>query len=253
MAHGLIALHAPHVHAVAVQGLAGQPLAVGVVLVAAGAWLWHHEHHFQRFTLWLFTAGTASLTVADPAFLGALAGEVGTGPGLTCLFVAIFTIGVTWWLVAVRSHKKSRLAKMLQGRASEGGGKALALLGGGTAPRANRYKRIGSALIAISAGPLFVLVYGMWQHLLKQASTSAAGAAAALLQSSHRVSDGQAAASVPPSHRPEILLIAVILFVVAGLAMRHHEKRKHGQQGRGGRGRQPQRGGFPSIPAGGSS
>lgn len=253
MAHNPLALHAPAIHAVAVHGLAGQPLAVGLVLVTAGAWLWHHEHHFQRFTLWLFTAGTASLTVADPAFLGALAGEVGTGPGLTGLFIAIFTVGITWYLVAVRSHKKSRLAKMLQGRTSEGGAKALALVSGGGAPRANRYKRIGSVLVAISAGPLFVLVYGMWQHLLKQAGASAAGAAAALLKSSHRVSDGQAAASVPTSSRPEILLIAVALFVIAGLALRHHEKRKNRQPGRGGKGRQPQRGGFPGLPAGGSS
>jgi hypothetical protein len=253
MAHNLLALHAPAVHAVAVQGLAGQPLAVGLVLTFFGAWLWHHEHHFQRFTLWLLTAGAACLTVADPDFLGALAGEVSTGPGLTVLFIAIFTIGVTWYLVAFRSVKKSRLAKFLQDKAPEGTGKALALVSGSGAPRRNRYKRIGSVLVALSAGVLFVLVYGMWRQLLKQAGSSAAGAAAALLQSSHRVSSGQAAASVPASHRPEILFVAAALLVVAGLVMRSHEKRKHQRQGPGGKGRQPQRGGAPAIPAGGNN
>lgn len=260
MIHAPVALSTPHVHAVAVHGLIGQPLAVGIVLVAFGAWLWHHEHRFQRFTLWLFTAGVASLTVATPMFLGALVGEVWAGPGLTVLFVAIAGIGTTWWLVAVRTPNGSRMGKFVRRKAPASVGKGLAVFGGPagghSAPRRDRYRRIASVLVALSAGPLFVVVYGMWKHLLAQAATSARGAASALLQSSHQVSSGQAAKSVPQSSRPEILIIAAVLFVVAGLALRHHEKRKHRQQGggRGGGGNQPPRrgSGVPGLPVGGS-
>lgn len=235
----MIALHAPDVHAVSVHGLAGQPLAVGVVLLVSGAWLWHHEHHFQRFTLWLFTAGAACLTVAVPGFLGALAGEVTTGPGMTALFVSAVVIGITWYLVAVRSVKKSRLAGMLQH--IPGAGKALAITGG-AAPRRNRYRRIGSVMVALSAGVLFVLVYGSWRLMLRSASVSAGGAAKALLESSHRVSTGQAAAAVPPGHRAGYLIAFAVILAVAGLVMRSHERRKHGG---GDRGRQQQRPGTP--------
>lgn len=249
MDHALAAIPAPHVSSLAVHGLAGQPLAVGIVLLVFGAWLWHHEHHFQRFTLWLFTAGAACLTVAVPDFLGALAGEVTTGPGLTALFVAAVVVFTTWYLVAVRSARKSKLGGYLQGKlAGDGGpGKALALVGS-TAPRRNRYHRIGSVMVALSAGVLFVLVYGSWRLMLRSASLSAAGAAKALLQSSHRVSTGQAAAAVPAGHRTGYLVAFAVALAVAGLIMRSHEKRKQNRGGKQRRGTPP-----ATVPMGGRS
>jgi hypothetical protein len=219
------------------NGLIGDPLAVGVVLLAAGAAFWHHEHHFQRFTLWLFTAAAACLTVAIPPLEGALAALTTTGPGLTGLLIAAVLFGITWYLVAVKSSRKSKIAGFLQGKLGRdsGPGQALALVGS-TAPRRNRYRRVASPVVAIVSGVIFVLVYGSWRLLLKSAATSAAGALSALAESGQKIGSGKAAASVPPSHRPEIYIAAGIALLVFIMVLRSVEKRRHptGKAGKGG-------------------
>jgi hypothetical protein len=220
------------------HGLIGYPLASGVVLLAFGAMLWYYEHHFQRVTLWLFTAAAACLTIAIPPLEGALAALTTTGPGLTGLLIAVVVFGITWWLVAVRSHRKSRLASLLQGKVP--GGKALAVLGT-TSPRPNRYRRVASPAVALVSGVIFVLVYGSWRLLLKSAAQGAAGAARALLQSSQKISSGQAAASVPPSHRPGIYIVAGAILLAIIMVMRSVEKRKRGGKKGGGK---------PALPGG---
>jgi hypothetical protein len=226
------------------HGLIGDPLAVGVVLLAAGAAFWHHEHHFQRFTLWLFTAAAACLTIAIPPLEGALAALTTTGPGLTGLLIAAVLFGITWYLVAVKSGRKSKLAGYLQGKLARGSGPGSELVrqAGGTAPRRPRYRRVASPVVAVVSGVIFVLVYGSWRLLLKSAATSAAGALSALAESGQKISSGKAAASVPPSHRPEIYFVAGGALLVFILVLRSIERRRHPAPKAG-------KGGSPAIQA----
>jgi hypothetical protein len=235
------------------HGLIGNPAAWGALTGGLGAFLWWHEHHWQRFTAWLFAIAAACWTVAIPPLFDALAALTASGSGRTILGLLILFAGVTFWLQAVRTHKPSRLARLLKGKPkpSKGGspGGVVAVLG--DAPRRpNRHRRIGTPVISIITGALFVIVVGGWRILLKNAGTSAAGALASLAQSSKRVNNGTAAAAVPQSHRPEIYITAVIVLLVIILVMRSIEKRRRG--GKAG-GNTQQRGGGPRpIPMGGN-
>lgn len=255
MAHDLIALHAPHVHAVAVHGLSGEPLAWGFIIGAVGVALWVHEHHWQRFTAWCFAISAGCFTVAIPPLFDALAALTTTGSGLTALAIIGGLAGVAFYLQAIRTHKKSRAGKIFglgkKKAAAEGGsvGKALAVLGEAP-PRPNRHRRIGTPLVSIITGALFAVVVGGWRLLLKNAGTSAAMTLKSIAQSSRKVNNGSAAAAMPASHRPTVYVAAVAVLLVIAFLMHTFEKRRKQQRG-GGKG-QPQRGGAPSIPARGN-
>jgi hypothetical protein len=240
----VIAVHALHAHALAVHGLAGEPLAWGVLIGALGAVLWHHEHHWQRFTAWCFAIAAGCVTVAIPPLFDALAALTTTGAGLTALAVVGGIAGVAFWLQAIRTHKRSRLGRLFGlGGKGKGGdtGKALALLGPNSRP--NRHRRIGTPVVSMITGALFVIVVGGWRLLLKNAGTSAAGTLKTLATSSRRVNNGSAAAAIPPSHRPEVYIAAGAVLLLIVLIMRAHDKRK-----RGGRGGQPQPSRRPPLP-----
>jgi hypothetical protein len=252
MAHALIALHAPSVHAVAVHGLNGEPLAWGFIIGAVGVALWVHEHHWTRFTAWCFAISAGCFTVAIPPLFDALAALTTTGAGLTWLAIIGGLAGVAFYLQAVRSHKPSRVRKLLGGRKKGGApGAALAVLGA-TEKRPNRHRRIGTPLVSIITGALFAVVVGGWRLLLKNAGTSAAATLQSIAESSRKVNNGSAAAAMPASHRPTVYIAAVGVLLLIAFLMHTFEKRRK-QQGPGGKGRQPQRGGFPSLPARGNN
>jgi hypothetical protein len=254
MAHALSALHAPHIHAVAVHGLSGEPLAWGFIVGALGVALWMHEHHWQRFTAWCFAISAGCFTVAIPPLFDALAALTTTGAGLTWLAIIGGLAFTAFYLQAVRTHKPSRLRKLFGGRKKgtpSGPGAALAVLTSAE-KRPNRHRRIGTPLVSIITGALFAVVVGGWRLLLKNAGTSAAATLKSIAQSSRTVNSGSAAKAIPPGHRPEVYMIAAGAVLLIAFLMRTWEKRRQ-QQGRGGKG-QPQRGGgFPVISARGNS
>jgi hypothetical protein len=231
-----------------IKGLVGDPAAWGLISLGLGGFLWWHEHHWTRFIAWCFAIAGACWTVAIPQLFDALAALTTSGAGLTVLGLLSLFTGVTFYLQAIRTHKTSRFMRLLKGKPKPGqggGGKELALLAGGP-PRKNRYRRIGTPIVALMTGALAVIVVGGWRLLVKHASTSAAGAVAALAEQSKRVNNGKAAAAIPQSHRPEVYVVAGIALLVIILVMRSVEKRRHG----GGKKAQQQRGGAPSLPAG---
>ena len=211
-----------------------------------------HEHHWTRFTAWCFAISAGCFTVAIPPLFDALAALTTTGSGLTWLAIVGGLAFVAFYLQAIRSHKPSRVRKLLGGRkkgASGGPGAALAVLGA-TEKRPNRHRRIGTPLVSIITGALFAVVVGGWRLLLKNAGTSAAATIQSIAESSRKVNNGSAAKAMPPADRPEVYIAAVAVLLVIALAMRTFERRRRQQRG-GGKG-QPQRGGFPSIPARGN-
>ena len=250
MIRNLAALHAPAVHALAVHGLAGEPLAWGAMIGALGVVLWHHEHHWQRFTAWCFAVAAGCFTVAIPPLFGALAALTTTGTGLTVLAVVGGITFVTFYLHAIRSGKKNRFSGLFR---RKGGGEVSKALT--PVSRPNRYRRIGTPIVSIIAGALFVVVVGGWRLLARNAGTSAAATLKTLATSSAKVNNGSAAASVPPSHRPEVYVVAVVVLLAIALVMRSVDKRRHGKgspQAQRGKGAAlPQRGGIP-LPGGNS-
>jgi hypothetical protein len=223
------------------HGLIGNAVAWGILTGAAGALLWAHEHHFQRFTAWLFAASAGFLTVGVPPWRDALAGLTTTGAGLTVLGLLALVIFPTFHLEAIRTHRRSRFAGLLGGKSKNGGGGRLAILGS-TAPRKNRHHRIRTPVVAMIAGVLAVVVIGGWRLMVAAAGKSAAGAGQALVQSSRQISNGQAAAGVPASHRPGIYVAGIVVLLVIVAVMRSADRRRHG----GGRGR----GGQRALPGG---
>jgi hypothetical protein len=233
------------------HGLIGAPAAWGALSGGLGAFLWWHEHHWQRFTAWLFAISAACWTVAIPALFGALAALTTTGSGLTILGLLGLFAFVTFYLQAIRTHKQNRFARLLKGK-PKAGGKEMAILGAGP-PRKNRHRRIGTPIVSIITGALFVIVVGGWRLMLKGAGKSAAGALASLAEQSKRVNNGRAAAAVPQSHRPEIYIVAVIALLVILFVMRSVEKARHGgKKGGGAPGLPGGRHGVPSIRMGGN-
>jgi hypothetical protein len=252
MFRNLAALHAPAAHTLAVHGLAGEPLAWGAIVGALGVVLWHHEHHWQRFTAWCFAVAAGCFTVAIPPLFGALAALTTTGTGLTVLAVVGGITFVTFYLHAIRSGKRSRFSGLLR---RKGGGEVSKALT--PVSRPNRYRRIGTPIVSIVAGALFVVVVGGWRLLAKNAGTSAAATLKTLATSSAKVNNGSAAASVPPSHRPEVYFAAVVVLLAIAFIMRLVDKRRHGggkgsPQAQRGKGTAvPQRGAIP-LPGGNS-
>jgi hypothetical protein len=221
------------------HGLIGAPAAWGALSGGLGAFLWWHEHHWQRFTAWLFAISAACWTVAIPSLFGALAALTTTGSGLTILGLLGLFAFVTFYLQAIRTHKQNRFARLLKGK-PKGGGKEMAILGAGP-PRKNRHRRIGTPIVSIITGALFVIVVGGWRLMLKGAGKSAASALASLAEQSKRVNNGRAAAAVPQSHRPEIYIVAVIAVLVILFVMRSVEKSRRGGK---------KSGGAPGLPGG---
>jgi hypothetical protein len=229
-----------------IHGLIGAPLAFGFIFAAAAFGLWHHEHHWQRFTAWLFAISAACFTAAIPPLFDALAALTASGAGLTVLGVLGGFTFLTFYLQAVRTHKKNRFARLLKGKSTGGPGKDVALLGSAPA-RPNRHRRIGTPIVSIIAGSLFMLVIGGWRLLLKNAGTNAAKALRDIAANSKRVNNGKAAAAIPPSHRPEVYIAAVIILVVIILVMRSIDKAKNKPKNKGG-----SRGGVPQVMPGGT-
>jgi hypothetical protein len=218
------------------HGLIGDAVAWGALTGALGALLWIHEHHFQRFTAWLFAASAGFFAIGIPPWHAALAGLTTTGAGLTALGVLGLLIFPTFHLEAIRTHKRSRFTGLLGGKKAKGSGGPggqVAILGS-SAPRKNRHHRIRTPVVAMIAGTLAVVVIGGWRLLAKAAGRSAAGAGHALIQSSQQINSGKAAAAVPASHRPGIYVIAAIVLLVIIAVMRSVEKRKKGGGRRGG-------------------
>jgi hypothetical protein len=239
--------HLPAVHSVAVHGLIGAPLAVGIVVGALGAGLWIHEHHWQRFTCWCFAVSAACFTVAIPPLFGALAGLTTTGTGLAVLAVLAGFCGLAFYLQAVRSHRSTRFGSLFKGKSKPGSAVALV----NPVNRPNRHRRVGTPMVSIITGALFVVVVGAWRLLLKNASTSVGATLHQLATSSAKVNNGQAAAAVPASHRPEVYIFAGIALLVIFLLMRRFENRK--KRGPGGKGSQGAPRGTGGIPLMGGS
>ena len=250
--------HLPAVHSVAVHGLIGAPLAVGFVVGVIGAALWVHEHHWQRFTCWCFAVSAACFTVAIPPLFGALAGLTTTPDGLAVLASLTGITGLAFYLQAIRSHQSTKVGKLLRRGGGSGNGSGSGRGGASTAValvnpvrRPNRHRRVGTPMVSIVTGMLFVVVLGAWRLLLKNASTSVGATLHQLATSSARVNNGQAAAAVPASHRPEVYIFAVIALLVIFLLMRRFENRK--KRGPGGKGSQGAPRGTGRIPLMGGS
>lgn len=228
----------PHLPAIAhgVHGLIGAPLGTGLVLAALAVALWHHEHHWQRFTAWLFAASAACLTVAIPPLFDSLASLTATQSGMAAFLIVAGFTGTGFYLQAVRTHRRSRLFGLLKGRSRGQPGSAVATLS--PVSRPNRHRRIGTPLTSVIAGSVLVVILGAWRLILASAGTAAASTFHALAAHARQVNSGQAAKSVPAGHVPGILIAAVAVLVLAGLLMRAHDRRGK------------PRGGRPAIPGG---
>ena len=231
--HAVVAAHLPPVpHSVAVHGLIGAPLAVGFVVGVIGAALWVHEHHWQRFTCWCFAVSAACFTVAIPPLFGALAGLTTTPDGLAVLASLFGVALLAFYLQGIRSHKSIRIGGWLKRKVIPSSAVALV----NPVNRPNRFRRVGTPMVSIITGALFVVVVGAWKLLVRNASASVGATLHQLATSSAKVNNGQAAATVPASHRPEVFAVCVVILLVIFLVMRSFEKRRKG--GPGGRGNQ---------------
>lgn len=217
------------------HGLIGDPLTWAAVCATVGGLLWHNEHHFQRFTAWLFALAAAFLVLAVPPWQDALAALLQTSGGTTAFIVLTLIFFVTFYLSAVRSAKPSILRRTLLSRKGGGTGKDLVPYVSGQSPRRpDRYHRVWTPVAAFGTGTLAVIVFGGWKILAASAGKSAVATGQQLLQSQQQINDGHAAASVPASQKPGIYIagVAVLLFLI--IVMRRIEKRRHGGGGRGG-------------------
>lgn len=216
--------------------LVGAPLALAVICLTVGALLWHHEHHFQRFTAWMFALAAAFGTIAFPQWDGALAGLLQTGSGQVALLILVLVAGVPFYLGAVRTHKPSSLRSLVLTRRSRGDkghgkpagpGTDLVPYVSGTSPRRpNRHQRIGTPVAAMMTGTLSVAVFGGWRILAASAARSVTQTGKDLLNSQSQINSGHAAAAVPQSVRPQLYVFAVIALVVIVVLMRRHDRRK---------------------------
>jgi hypothetical protein len=242
MRYDLAAIH-PHLPAVihGVHGLVGAPLGTGVVLAALAAAMWHHKHHWQRVTAWLFAAAAACFTVAIPPLFDALASLTATQSGMAGFLVVAAFVLIGFYLQAVRSHSQSRIGGLLKGRGKGAPGKpGSAVDVFSPVSRPNRHRRIGTPVTAIGAGAIVVVILGAWRLILKNAGTAVVTTLHDLTTHARQVNSGQAARAVPPGHVPGILIGAVIVVAVIALIMRAHDRR--GKKGSGG--------GRPAIPGG---
>lgn len=226
MNHTLAAVH-PHLPVLhGIHGLVGAPLGTGIVLAALAAVLWHHEHHWQRATAWLFAAAAACFTVAIPPLFDSLASLTATQSGMAALLViAVFTL-TGFYLQAVRTHKKSRVGGLFKGKSKGQPGSAVATLT--PLNRPNRHKRIGTPVTSMIAGSVLVVILGAWRLIFKNAGVAAASTFHALTTHAAQVNSGQAARSVPAGHVPGILIGFAAVIVVIGLIMRAHDRRRKG-------------------------
>jgi hypothetical protein len=224
-----------------IHGLIGAPLAFGFIFAAFAFGLWHSEHHWTRFTAWMFAISAGCFTAAIPALFDASAALTASGAGLTVIAVLGVYVFRAFHLQAIRTHKKHRLAGAFKRKPKPG--KEVALIAP-AAPRPNRHRRLGTPAVSMITGWLFVLVVGGWRILLKNAGKSAAKALRDIAANSKQVNNGHAAAAIPPSHRPEVYIIAGIVFAVIILVMRSIDKAKNKPKGGG------QGGGRPALTGG---
>lgn len=226
------------------HGLIGDPLTWAAVCGTVGGLLWQSEHHFQRFTAWLFALTAAFVVLAVPPWEGALAALLQTSGGTTVFIVLTLVFFVTFYLSAVRSAKPSILRRSLL-RSKGGNGKPgkdlVPYVAGQSPQRPDRYHRVWTPVAAFGTGTLSVIVFGGWKLLVAAAGKSAVATGQQLLQSQQQINNGHAAASVPASSRPGIYIAAAAVLLVIVFLMRRVEKRRHGggaqaggRHGRGG-------------------
>jgi hypothetical protein len=223
------------------KGFAADPLFWGCVLGIGAVLFWWHEHHWQRFTAWLFGASAACFTIAIPTVFDALAALTATPTGLTVLAVTDVAVGVAFYLQAVRTHKRSRGGKLFgKFRKSLPGEDALTPVS-----RPNRYKAVLTPLVSVLAGAFGVVTFGAWRILTEHASATAAGTFAALGHSVASVNDGTAARAIPHAALQGTYLRLAGAFAVLALVMHFVSKRKR----KGGKGASGGRGGMPVMRA----
>jgi hypothetical protein len=226
-------------------GLVAAPLLLAAIFGTWGALLWHHKHHWQRFTAWMFALTAWFATLAIPAWQYALAGLLQTSGGATVIIVLAMVAGVTFYLTAVRSARKSWLRRTLLRSSKKDGqpGKDLVPYIPAESPhRPDRHHRIWTPFWSIVAGSLGVVVFGGWRLLAADIGRSAASSARDLVRSQSQINSGRAAAAVPPSHRPGIYVVGILVLVAIAVIMhkidKHPQKKaeKAARGGRGGRG-----------------
>jgi hypothetical protein len=208
------------------NALATDPGFWALILGAGAILLWWHDHHWTRFTAWLFAGSAACFAIAIPQVFDALAALTATPGRLAVLALLDVAVGFAFYLQAVRTHSPSRFGRLFKGR----GGQAAQVVS--PVSRPNRHKPVLTNVVAILFGPLLVITIGSYRILSERVSTSAAGTLKALAESAARVNDGSAAHAIPAAHLhgTYITLIGVVLGI--GLLMRIAHKRKGGKRGR---------------------
>jgi len=216
-------------------GLNGDALFLGAVLGIAGILFWWHEHHWQRFTVWLLAASAACFTIAIPQVFEALAALTATQTRLLVLTVLDMAVFVAFYLQAIRTHKKSRFGGLLRRKGSPAANAVAPV------SRPNRFGHVVTPLVAIMFGPLIVITFGSWRILTERVSVSVAGTMKALAQSAAAVNNGSAARAIPHANLQHTWITLIVVVLVIGLILRMAHKRKGGK-GRG----NPAMGGAPS-------
>jgi hypothetical protein len=212
-----------------IHGLTADPLFWACILGMAGATFWLLDHHWQRFTAWLFAASAACFTISIPQVFDALAALTVSATGLIVLTVLDVAVGAAFYLQAIRTHRKSRFGGLLRKKGAQGAAAAVTPVS-----RPNRYKPVLTPLVSILAGALGVITFGAWRILSEHASSSAAGTIAAIADGAKRVNDGTAAQAIPHSHLQGTWITLVVVFAVIALLMRTVHRRRHGRGGHGG-------------------
>jgi hypothetical protein len=208
-----------------INAFATDPGFWGLICGVLAIGFWWHDHHWNRFTAWMFAASSACFTLAIPTVLDALAALTATKTRLTVLVALDALVFVMMYLQAGRTHKKSRAGKLFR-RKGQPGGDALAPV-----TRPNRYGEILTPLVAVMFGALVVITIGSWRILSERVTVSALGTLKALEQSAAAVNNGSAAHAIPASALQGTYIKLVVGFLVLALVMRIAHKRKGKRKG----------------------
>lgn len=217
------------------RGLVGDPFVWVIITGTLGAVLWYHEHHWQRFTAWLFALTAGFLVVAVPALEDSLGTLLATGSGIVALLVLLMLFGISFYLGGVRSHRPSWLRKKLLTRTEQDpvtGRKTtkdlVPLVPSSSPRRAPKHHRVWTPVSGAITGGLFVVVIAGWRLVASAGARSLQGTGQAFRQAGQQINSGQAAHAVSASQAKTTLAIAIGALVLFALVLRRIEHKRGG-------------------------
>lgn len=155
----------------------GYPVAIAAVLGAA-AFMLKAYRRWSWLTHLLIFGALFCATIGVTIWLDALAGLVGTGPGVVVLFILLLLSGGAFAYEVLMRHM---------------------------------HHPVRTPIVAGVFGPTLAISIGESARLLSRAAKSPAGTAKALASSMSQIRSGHAAAAVAPHQRIVVVVIGVLI------------------------------------------